>query len=109
MDYYVETLFNSISFFDYSRNLLKDVEHEISIEEENYILNVGQEQYIEHLFDKFRLEPLKILEEDISQEVIEESVSNQDTLSSLSLPGVFGATKQEVVLFYIPVYGEIIN
>ncbi|MCB7160041.1 MULTISPECIES: hypothetical protein [Bacillus subtilis group] len=107
MDYYVETLFNSISFFDYSRNLLKDVEHEISIEEENYILNVGQEQYIEHLFDKFRLEPLKILEEDISQEVIEESVSNQDTLSPLSLPGVFGATKQEVVLFYIPVYGDI--
>lgn len=107
LDYYVETLFNSISFFDYSRGLFRELEDEINREDENYILNVGQEKYIEYLSDKYKLKPIEILEEGITQEVVEESVSNQHmTMSPLSR-GVSGVSKQEAVLFYFPVSGDI--
>lgn len=53
----------------------RDIKNHIESEEENYILNIGQERYIDFLLNKFKIDTIDILEREIYGDEIEELVT----------------------------------
>ncbi|MEK5232055.1 hypothetical protein MHB42_09795 [Lysinibacillus sp. FSL K6-0232] len=97
--FYTKDLFN---YFSVQKESIRDF---IQKEKEDYILNVGQEQYIDYLFDKNKVNTVNILENEIYAEEKEEAISSD------SLPrhfNVFGKQSfQKPVLYYtIPIEGD---
>ncbi|WP_342551023.1 hypothetical protein MKX57_10875 [Lysinibacillus sp. FSL M8-0216] len=79
MNYQEEYLFFSEKkepLMHYLNLWTKDIKNIVALEEENYILNVGQEQYIDYLVNKLSMERFEIIENDIFADIKDEKVVN---------------------------------
>lgn len=80
MHYREQRLFfntNGKNLSDYLKSILESVRQTINSEEESYILNIGQEQYINYLVNKSIVEKIEILEDNIFAENKEENISSE--------------------------------
>lgn len=69
MYYNEEVLFffnNHNTLSNYLSSRISGIKHTIDTQDENYILNVGQEQYIEYLVDSLKVDKIELIEDDIS-------------------------------------------
>lgn len=82
----------SESFHDYRTNRIAELESEINSEDKAYLLNVSQEEYIAHLVEKYRLEPV-----DIDTESVGIADSREKT-TEVEDP-VWGRTKRNHVVY----------
>ncbi len=102
---FYDLLFNTNDLTRVLQNRNTEIEININKEKEDYLLNVGQEQYILFLIDKFKIEPLFIKTEDAHAEVKEENVNAKyfpygyNVYEGKSYP-------KEVYYFYIPFEGD---
>ncbi|WP_077319083.1 hypothetical protein [Virgibacillus proomii] len=100
-----ELLFNTNDLYRVIENRKKEVKETILEEEEDYLLNVGQEQYIMYLKDKFKIEPLVLRFGEAEATVREEQVRAEYFPQSFFVRD--GQTyPREVYYFHIPFEGE---
>jgi hypothetical protein len=102
---YGELLFNTNDLYGVIEIRKKEVNETIIEEEEDYLLNVGQEQYIMYLKDKFKIDPLVLKLNDAEATVKEEQVRAEYFPQSFFVRD--GQTyPREVYYFHIPFDGE---
>ncbi|MCY7943917.1 hypothetical protein MOB93_18000 [Bacillus inaquosorum] len=103
----IETpLFSDESISSFEKKKIQSLSDEINNEEENYILNVGQEQYINHLYEKHKFESLTILDEEVTTQIKEESIFGASFPSRLYNVEPNKLYKKDVAYFYVPFLGE---
>lgn len=88
------------------RNIFAGITQSIENEEENYILNVNQTEYIQHLANNSKLEIPVIQYEDVYADSYEDDVPIEYFSSLYDRFGV-EKIKKEIIQFYIPVSGNI--
>ncbi len=99
MNYQEEFLFYSDtkkSLMHYLNFKLIGIKNIIGLETESYILNVGQEQYIDHLVNKLSEDEFEIIEDDIFADIKEENVVKRITQKLV----------KPVVYYHIPYNGN---
>ncbi len=77
MYYNEEVLFffnNHDTLSNYLSSKINSIKHTINSQDENYILNVGQEQYIEYLVDSLKVDKIELIENHIKVVLEEEEV-----------------------------------
>lgn len=100
-----ELLFNTSDLYRVIEIRKKEVKEAILGEEEDYILNVGREQYIMYLKDKFKIEPLVVRFGEVEATVREEQVRAEYFPNSFFVRD--GQTyPKDVYYFHIPFEGE---
>ncbi|MCL1700797.1 hypothetical protein [Lysinibacillus sp. Bpr_S20] len=104
--YYGETvLFCTKDLFSYIGFRKENIRDSIQKEKEEYILNVGQEQYIDHLYDKNKISTINILENEIYGDEKEEAISAENFPRHFNVYS--GKSYQKPVLYYtIPFEGD---
>jgi hypothetical protein len=104
--YRSQLLFNDEDLSVYLSNLKVQIAEEIRNEEEDYILNVGQESYINHLIEKYMVDYLELYSDSAYAETKEELIAAEDFPSFLF--NVYAGKKypKEVYYFYVPFNGN---
>ncbi|MEQ6355200.1 hypothetical protein ABNX05_11280 [Lysinibacillus sp. M3] len=93
------------TLFDYLKSKIKNIKQIIESQDENYILNVGQEQYIDHLVDSLSVDGITIFEDDIFADPKEEQIPSKEF--PLSYSAYEGKSYLKPVLyFHIPYTGD---
>jgi hypothetical protein len=72
----VSYLFAEISFAEFSRQLLNEAISRIRSEQQDYLLNVNESEYLAHLESSYSLEPIAFHIEQISMDAEETMVSD---------------------------------
>ncbi|MEC2137361.1 hypothetical protein P9F07_20055 [Bacillus subtilis] len=99
-------LFSNESISSLEKKIEQRLTEEIENEDENYILNVGQEQYINHLYEKHKHGSLIILDDQITAQIKEESVPGRHFPKWLYNVNPNTLYKKDVVYFYVPFLGD---
>lgn len=76
MYYKEENLFFKGDLYNFLEMKKREIKNHIESEEENYILNIGQEQFIDYLIKKFKIDTIEILEGGIYGDEVEELVTS---------------------------------
>lgn len=105
MYYSEDLLFYSKDLFNYFNVQKENIRDSIQREKEDYILNVGQEQYIDYLFDKSKVGTIDILENEIYADEKEELISSDSFPRNFNVYGR-GSIQKPVLYFSIPFEGE---
>ncbi|PAF27241.1 hypothetical protein CHH61_04310 [Shouchella clausii] len=71
-------LFSKRSFFDYKRKLEEDIQDLIVTKSEDYILGVDQAQYVDYLFERFKIENVNVIIEKAAYDRKEEEIAVKD-------------------------------
>ncbi|WP_042142791.1 hypothetical protein [Paucisalibacillus sp. EB02] len=102
---YDELLFNTYDLYSVIEIRQKEVKDTIIKEDEDYLLNVGQEQYIMYLKDKFQMATLVLKLDEVDADVKEEQIRAEFFPQSFFVRD--GQTyPREVYYFHIPFEGE---
>lgn len=81
------------------------VTEEINQQNDDYILNVNKEEYIQHLNSKFRIEPLEIHKDQLSVSTHEELIpAEMHSIDYFMEPGTSYA--RDVIQFHLPFTGD---
>lgn len=88
------------------RNILQRINQIIESETEDYILNVNQTEYIEHLANSHQLDTPVIHYEEVYADSYEDDVPMEYFSRSYDRSGV-QSVKKEIIQFFIPVSGNI--
>ena len=70
--------FSKISWLDFPRIYTQSIIEEINSKGKDYILKVDENEYINYLIEKYRLEPLKIL---VETEEVSNPIKSQERRS----------------------------
>lgn len=80
--------FGEISWSEFPQNYIKTIKQEILSKGKEYILKVDENEFIEYLLEKYKLEPLEIITE--TESVSEPIVENELTRNGLGYEHVIG-------------------
>ncbi len=100
--------FHAFSEFDgYSmlENQRSAIDQAIKRQNEDYILNVNREEYIQHLVSEFSIEPIEIHKDDLSVSIHEEMIPAEMHPSSYFMDRG-GSYSRDVLVFHLPFTGE---
>lgn len=86
---------------------LETLKREVASQNDNYLLNVNETEFIAHLVDKFRIEPLVIHEDQVTVSQREEMIPAErfDNFRFNVTPGK--SYQKQVVRYHVPFSGEI--
>lgn len=88
------------------RNIFQQIVQNIEYESEDYILNVNQTEYVEHLTNSNQLEIPVIHYEDVYADSYEDEIPIEYFPGSFDRFGV-ESVKKEIIQFFIPVSGNV--
>jgi hypothetical protein len=99
-------VFWEVDFADYSQRRLEEMKHRISAESENYILNVNETEYLEHIISQASVEPLVIHFDRI------EASSREEMVAAEYFPPMFNvfhgkSYSRPVITYHVPVTGDL--
>ncbi|MGD2433500.1 hypothetical protein ACP8H3_06040 [Bacillus velezensis] len=99
-------LFSKEELSHYLRIVKETITREINNEDENYILNIGEERLLSYLLNEYQIDYISIKEHEAHSEIIEEEVSGKYFPSYLYSVNPNKTYKQNIIYFYIPIEGE---
>ncbi len=99
------TLFGEAGFADWEMGRMRDLAVQIKGEDENYMLNVNESQYLEHLVSSFGLDPL-VFYFDSTEATDEERMIPAEQFPPMSFVSRGGRYLKQVFTFHIPVSGH---
>lgn len=95
--------YNTLS--NYLSSKIKNIKQIIESQDENYILNVGQEQYIDHLVDSLFVDKIMLVEDGIFADPIEEQIPSDEFPRNYNV--IKGKRYPKPVIYYhIPYIGD---
>jgi len=99
-------LFYESGFTEWESSRLRELADRIKHEDEDYIINVNEEQYLEHLVSEFWLEPL-VLHFDSVEATDEEKLVPAERFPPMSFVSRGQSYLKHVFTFHVPVSGPI--
>ena len=100
--------FHAFSEYDgYSmlENRRSSIDQAIKSQNDDYILNVNREEYIQHLISEFSIAPIKLLKDGLTVSTHEEMVPAEMHPNSFLL-GRGGSYPKDVIVFHLPFSGD---
>ena len=101
--------FQAFSEYDLSKIFKKrrsEIEQSIESQNDDYILNVNREEYIQHLISTFSIKPLEIHKDDISMSCQDEMIPAEMHPPYHYYLKSGDSYKRDVYVFYIPFTGD---
>src|SRR5882762_3754836 len=98
-------VFAEISFAEYSRHLLSEAISRIRSEQQDYLLNVNESEYLSHLESGYSLEPITFHTDQISMDAEEKMVPAERFPAYQFAVSRGGAYKRQVFTFHLPFSG----
>ena len=96
--------FDSFSIFDQRS---KEIRAEINDQNENYILNVNKEEYIQHLISEFQFDPIEINRDQLTVSTHEEQIPAEMQPRSYSM-NQRSSYLRDVLKFHLPFTGNVV-
>jgi len=91
-------------FLDKKKLEIKDI---IESETEEYILNVGEEQYIEYLKNKFQLDVPELHTDEVYIDSYEKEILGKDCPWEYRITDPYATIKRDVIVYHVPYSGSI--
>jgi hypothetical protein len=99
-------LFDESNFYQWELNCFQTLAETIKAENEEYILNVGEDDYIDHLVSKFALDPL-VFSFEAADATDSEKMIPAEQFPPMSIVSRGGTYPKQVFTFHIPVSGSL--
>lgn len=91
---------------DVFRNCIEQIRQKVHSEKSDYLLNVNEDEYIEHLVSEFRIEPPQINTESKFITHEERMIESERHPSAFFLdPGE--SYKRQVIIYHLPIAGDV--
>ncbi|MCY9107236.1 hypothetical protein [Bacillus atrophaeus] len=100
------SLFSKEELSHYLRIAKETIKRNINNEDENYILNIGEEGFLSYLLNEYQIDYISIKEHEAHSEIIVEEVSAEYFPNHLYGVNPGRTYKQNVVYFYLPIEGR---
>lgn len=92
--------------FDITNAMKQKIERMINKEKEEYILNVGEESYVEHMLSEYKIDPLVLYSKDAYADSKEENISGEYFPRGLFNVDTNKSYHKVTYYFHIPYEGE---
>jgi hypothetical protein len=99
-------LFWESNFEDWERSRLQDLTNQIKGEGEDYLMNVNEDQYLDHIISEFALDPL-VLHFDSVDATDEERMISAERFPPMSMVSRGRSYPKQVFTFHVPVSGPL--
>jgi len=97
-------LFRARPFSDIERDQIQGLEIRVKIEDENYLLNVNEDQYLDHLVSEFEIDPL-VFDFEAADASDEERLVPAEQFPPLAYVTPGRSYRKQVFTFHIPFSG----
>jgi hypothetical protein len=99
------TIFAEMSFFEFSRHLTGKAKTEILSQDPDYMLNVNETEYIEHLISTFTLDPIRFNVADVTADTCEQMIPAERFPHFGHRVTAGQSYSKQVFRFYVPFTG----